>query len=122
MSKLFLFLLLSVPPISLESSSIGCLRAVISLNVQRNRTTISLSFFMGEMCSNSHRGVPAIRQLVVNNTARDYLTRHYFRQSLKDRKPSIAFAQGLIVKTKKKHKFISTVFYLQKTRLKVLRV
>ena len=48
----------SLPPISLASSSIGCLRAVMSLKVQRKRTTTSRSFLMGEMCINSQSGVP----------------------------------------------------------------
>ena len=52
----------NIPPISLESSSIGCLSAIISLKVQRKRTTISLSFLIGDMCIKSQRGVPEIDQ------------------------------------------------------------
>lgn len=32
------------------SSSMGCLKRVMSLNVQRNRTTLSFSFLMGATC------------------------------------------------------------------------
>ena len=42
------------------SSSMGCLRAVMSLKVHRNRTTASFSFLMGAMWSNSHNGVSVI--------------------------------------------------------------
>ena len=51
-------LLSPATPTSLASSSMGCLRAVMSLNVQRNNTTTSLSFLIGDMCINSHSGVP----------------------------------------------------------------
>ena len=54
----FFNIFLSLPPISLDSSSIGCFNAVMSLKVQRKRTTISLSFLMGDICINSQRGVP----------------------------------------------------------------
>ena len=42
------------------SSSIGCLRAVMSLNVHRKRTTASFSFLMGATCKSSHNGVSEI--------------------------------------------------------------
>ena len=51
-------LLSPATPTSLASSSMGCLRAVMSLKVQRNNTTTSLSFLIGDMCINSHSGVP----------------------------------------------------------------
>lgn len=41
-----------------ESSSIGCLKAVMSLNVQRNRTTFSCSFRMGAIFTKNQTGVP----------------------------------------------------------------
>ena len=44
--------------VPLLSSSIGCLRAVMSLKEQRKRTTTSRSFFTGETWSRSQRGVP----------------------------------------------------------------
>lgn len=40
------------------SSSIGCLKTVISLNVQRKRTTLSFSFLIGATCMYSHTGLP----------------------------------------------------------------
>lgn len=40
------------------SSSIGCFKAVISLKVNKNKTTTSLSFFIGAICSKSQSGVP----------------------------------------------------------------
>ncbi len=43
-----------------ESSSIGCLNAVISLKVQRKRTTLSCSFRMGAIFTKNHTGIPAI--------------------------------------------------------------
>ena len=42
----------------LLSSSMGCLRAVMSRNEHRKRTTTSRSFFTGETCRRSHKGVP----------------------------------------------------------------
>ena len=42
----------------LPSSSIGCFKAVMSLNVHRKRTTCSFSFLIGAMCNRSHSGVP----------------------------------------------------------------
>ena len=44
--------------VPLLSSSIGCLRAVMSLKEQRKRTTTSRSFFTGDTWSRSQRGVP----------------------------------------------------------------
>lgn len=44
------------PPL-LSSVSIGCFRAVISLNVSRKSTTRSRSFFIGAICRSSHSGV-----------------------------------------------------------------
>ena len=44
--------------VPLLSSSIGCLRAVMSLKEQRKRTTTSRSFFTGDTCSKSQSGVP----------------------------------------------------------------
>ena len=38
-----------MPPMSFSSSSIGCLKAVMSRKVTKNRTTMSLSFLMGDM-------------------------------------------------------------------------
>lgn len=49
-----------------SSSSIGCLSAVMSLNVSRNKTTTSFSFFIGAICSRSHSGVPAMKHESVN--------------------------------------------------------
>ncbi len=40
-----------------ESSSIGCLNAVMSMNVHRNSTTESLSLVTGAMCIETHIGV-----------------------------------------------------------------
>lgn len=51
----------------LPSSSIGCFRAVMSLNVHRNSTTCSFSFLIGAMCNRSHSGVP-----VKFNTKQNY--------------------------------------------------
>ena len=42
-----------------ESSSIGCLKAVMSLKVQRNRTTLSCSFLIGAIFTKNHTGIPA---------------------------------------------------------------
>jgi hypothetical protein len=42
----------------LLSSSIGCFSAVMSLKVQRKSTTMSRSFFTGDICRYSHNGVP----------------------------------------------------------------
>lgn len=36
----------------------GCLKAVMSLNVQRNRTTFSCSFRMGAIFTKNQTGVP----------------------------------------------------------------
>lgn len=46
------------PPF-VSSLSIGCFRAVISLKVSKNRTTISRSFLIGAICNKSHNGVSA---------------------------------------------------------------
>ena len=54
-----------IPPTSFASSSIGCLRAVMSLNVHRNNTTTSRSFLIGDMCIRSHSGVPAIQENIL---------------------------------------------------------
>ena len=43
----------------------GCLSAVMSRKVQRNRTTISRSFLIGEICIRSHSGVPDLLKSVV---------------------------------------------------------
>lgn len=51
-----------------ESSSIGCLKAVMSLKVQRNKTTLSCSFRIGAIFTKNHTGVPErnIKRLVSN--------------------------------------------------------
>ena len=49
----------------LLSSSMGCLRAVMSRNEQRKRTTTSRSFFTGETCRRSHKGVPGRAKVVL---------------------------------------------------------
>lgn len=41
-----------------ESSSIGCLNAVMSLNVHRKSTTFSCSFRIGAIFTKNHTGVP----------------------------------------------------------------
>ena len=46
------------PPFE-ESSSIGCLKAVMSLKVQRNRTTLSCSFLIGAIFTKNQTGIPA---------------------------------------------------------------
>lgn len=46
------------------SSSMGCLKSVMSLKVQRKRTTLSFSFLMGATCMYSHIGVPAAGERV----------------------------------------------------------
>lgn len=56
------------PPL-LSSCSMGCLRAVMSLKVSRNRTTRSRSFLMGAICSSSHSGVSAITLHLATSTA-----------------------------------------------------
>ena len=53
-----------MPPTSLASSSMGCLSAVMSLKVQRNSTTMSRSFLIGEMCIRSQSGVPATQSAI----------------------------------------------------------
>ena len=52
------------------SSSIGCLRAVMSRNVQRNSTTILRSFFTGDICKRSHSGVPESKCIVTQGGSR----------------------------------------------------
>ena len=54
-----------MPPMSLVSSSMGCLSAVMSLKVQRNNTTMSRSFLIGEMCIRSHSGVPETQLMLI---------------------------------------------------------
>lgn len=49
------------PPLH-ESSSMGCLKAVMSLNVQRNRTTLSCSLRIGAIFTKNHTGVPEERE------------------------------------------------------------
>lgn len=44
----------------LESSSIGFLRAVISRNVNKNRTTIFFSFLIGAMWRSNQIGTPEV--------------------------------------------------------------
>lgn len=39
----------------------GCLKRVMSLKVQRNRTTLSFSFLMGATCMYNHTGLPVGR-------------------------------------------------------------
>lgn len=41
-----------------ESSSMGCLKAVMSLKVHRKRTTFSCSFRIGAILTKNHTGVP----------------------------------------------------------------
>ena len=48
----------SHPPFE-ESSSIGCLKAVMSLKVQRNNTTLSCSFLIGAIFTKNQTGIPA---------------------------------------------------------------
>lgn len=44
------------------SSSMGCLKTVMSLKVQRNRTTLSFSFLIGATCMYSHTGLPDLAE------------------------------------------------------------
>lgn len=47
-----------------DSSSIGCLKAVMSLKVHRNRTTLSCSFLIGAIFTKNHTGIPVWRTSV----------------------------------------------------------
>lgn len=40
-----------------DSSSIGCLKAVMSMNVHKKSTTTSFSFVTGDICMDTHIGV-----------------------------------------------------------------
>ena len=73
---------IDIPPISFESSSIGCLSAVISLKVQRNRTTMSLSFLIGDMCINSHRGVPGKKSVICTTVIRVFNEALSFKEKI----------------------------------------
>ena len=81
MNSALLSWLQSLPPISFASSSMGCLRAVMSLKVQRNRTTTSLSFLIGEMCISSHSGVPGQWSMLLHKGMSNYLE-HIFGELL----------------------------------------
>lgn len=58
------------PPLE-DSSSIGCLKAVMSLKVQRKRTTLSCSFLIGAIFTKNQTGVPVWRTRPISQVIRE---------------------------------------------------
>jgi hypothetical protein len=65
----------------LVSSSMGCLRAVMSRNVHRNKTTVLRSFLTGEIWSRSHSGIPRNRMNKTFKTSSVGLFKEKFKKT-----------------------------------------